>query len=258
METVTHLGRETAYRHVDRGGDGHGILFVHGSGADHTAWNGQLRLANRHPVTALDLSGHGRSDDIDAHPGYSALSAYADDVLAVRNATGASVLVGNSLGGAVVIHALLDRDPDVAAAVLTGTGARLGVLEDLLTWLDEDFERAIAFLHDRDRLFHDPEPELVERSKEMLRECGRTVTRRDFRTCHRFDERDRVSDIAVPALAVYGAYDQLTPPWYHEFLASEIPNADLAEIDDAAHLTMVERPAAFNAILATFLDSLEP
>jgi len=216
METVSHNDRETAYKVVDRGGDGPPICFVHGSGGSHEVWNGQHTLADRYPIVTLDLSGHGDSDDVDASAGYTALSAYADDVLAVVDETDASVLVGNSLGGAVVLQILLEREFDPAAAVLTGTGARLGVLEDLLTWLNSDFERAVEFLHGPDRLFHDADPKVRERSMEQMYDTGRAVTQRDFLTSHEFDVRDRLGEIDTPSLAVYGEYDQLTPPWFHE------------------------------------------
>ena len=256
METVEHLGRETAYSYSDRGGDGPPVLFVHGSGGSHAVWKSQRRLADRWPVVALDLSGHGHSADIDASPGFTALAAYADDVVAVAEATDARVLVGNSLGGAVVMHVLLEREFSPDAAVLVGTGARLGVLDDLLEWLEEDFERAIGFLHGEDLLFHDPDPRLVETSKELMRETGRGVTYRDFLTCHRFDVRDRLGEIDVPTLSLYGEHDRLTPPWYHEYLAENVgADGRLAEIDDAAHLVMLERPAAFNEALASFLES---
>lgn len=257
METVRHHGRETAYETADRGGSGPGICLVHGSGGSRAAWKAQHRLADRYPVTAVDLSGHGDSEDIDADSGYVTLSAYADDVAAVLEATDARVLVGNSLGGAVVMHLLLERDPDVDGIVLTGTGAKLGVLEDLLDWLETDFDRAVEFLHGQDRLFHDPDPRLRDESIARMRACGRAVTRRDFRTCHTFDVRNDVSRIDVPTLAVYGEYDQLTPPRFHEYLADEIDGADSTEIEDAAHLAMLERPAAFNDAVAAFLDGLE-
>ncbi|WP_306059511.1 alpha/beta fold hydrolase [Natronococcus wangiae] len=257
MQTVRHHGRETVYEVADRGGSGPTICCVHGSGGSRDVWKSQHRLADRHPVVALDLSGHGDSEDVDADPGYVALSAYADDVVAVVEATDARVLVGNSLGGAVVMHVLLEREVDLDAAVLAGTGARLGVLEDLLDWLEDDFDRAVEFLHGQDRLFHDPDPELRDRSMDQMYACGRAVTRRDFLTCHEFDVRDRVGEIDVPTLAVYGERDQLTPPWFHEYLADEIAEADLVEIEDAAHMTMLERPAAFNEAVADFLDGLE-
>ncbi len=254
MQTVTHHGRKTAYELTDRGGDGPPLCFVHGSGGSRDVWKGQHRLADRNPIVALDLSGHGESADIDAEPGYATLSAYVDDVAAVLEATDSRVLVGNSLGGAVAMQLLIERDPDLDAAVLAGTGARLGVLEDLLDWLEDDFERAIDFLHEPGRLFEDPDPELRDESMEQLRETGRQVTHRDFLTCHRFDVRADLSAIDVPTLAIYGEGDRLTPPRYHEYLADEIDDAWIAGLEDAAHLAMLEQPAAFNAALAEFLD----
>ncbi|PCR89771.1 alpha/beta fold hydrolase [Natrinema ejinorense] len=256
METVSQHGRETAYDVVDRGGEGPPICCVHGSGRSGEMWNGQRALAETHPIVTIDLSGHGRSDDINASAGYTTLSAYADDVLAVAEATDAEILVGNSLGGAVVLQILLERPFDPEAAVLTGTGARLGVLDDLLAWLESDFERAVEFLHGPDRLFHDPDPEIRERSMERMVDCGQAVTRRDFLTCHQFDVRDRVDEIDTPTLVAYGEYDQLTPPWFHEYLADEIHDAGLAEIEDAAHLAMIEQSAAFNGIVEEFLSGL--
>ncbi|MFC6989506.1 alpha/beta fold hydrolase [Haloplanus sp. GCM10025708] len=256
METVTHHGRETAYHRADRGGDGSGLLCVHGSGGSREVWKGQSRLADERPVVSVDLSGHGESEDVDADPGYETLSAYVDDVVAVARETDPGVLVGNSLGGAVALTTALERDLALDALVLVGTGAKLAVLDDLLTWLQEDFDRAVDFLHDDDRLFHDPDERLVERSRETLYATGAAVTYRDFRTCHEFDVRDRVDAIDIPSLAVVGEYDQLTPAWYHEFLADEMPDCRLVTVDDAAHLSMLERPAAFNDAVATFLSDV--
>ena len=257
METVTHHGRETAYRLSDRGGGGEPILCIHGSGGDHGIWKGQFRLSDERPVAALDLSGHGESEDFDAEPGWSTLSAYADDVLAVAREIDAGGLVGNSLGGAVILHVALEREFDPSALVLVGTGAKLGVLDDLLAWLDEDFERAVEFLHEPDRFFHDPPEKLLKRSRTAMKDAGRAVTYRDFLTCHRFDVRDDVGNLTTPALALTGEHDQLTPPWNHEYLADEMSDCEYTTIEDAAHLSMLERPAAFNEALQEFLASLD-
>ena len=256
MQRVRHHGRETAYRVSDRGGTGPTLLCIHGSGGSHGVWKSQSRLADRYPVVSLDLSGHGDSDDVDADAGVESLSAYAADVEAVAEETGADVLVGNSLGGAVAMWITLEREFDPAGLVLVGTGAKLSVLEDLLVWLSEDFDRAVDFLHARDRLFHDPDERLLELSRESMEAAGRAVTERDFQTCHAFDVRDRLRGIDVSSLAVVGEHDKLTPPWYHEFLAEEIPDCRLAPVEDAAHLAMLEQPTAFNAALEEFLSRL--
>jgi len=267
METVRHHGRSTAYRYSDRSDGGvtsgspgarrsPGLCYIHGSGGSHETWKSQFRLASRTPVAAVDLSGHGESEDIDADAGYETLSAYADDVAAVVEATDTSVLVGHSLGGAVALWAALERDLDLDGLVLTGTGPRLPVLADLLDWLSTDFERAIEFLHGPDRLFHDPEPALQTASKRLLAETGQSVVSRDFRTSNRFNVLGRLDEITLPAAAVVGEYDQLTPFRYHERLAEDLPNCSLLRIRNAAHLLMLEQPGPFNAVLAGFLDRI--
>ncbi|MFC4553123.1 alpha/beta fold hydrolase [Halorussus sp. GCM10023401] len=255
MEMVTHHGRTTAYRVADRGGEGRPLLCVHGSGGTHEVWKAQLgRLASRRPVAALDLSGHGDSEDFDADAGWESISAYADDVLAVARETDAGVLVGNSLGGAVAMRLAAERDHDLDGLVLAGTGAKLPVLADLLEWLDGDFDRAVEFLHEPDRLFHDADPRYRRLSMAAMERVGRRVTSRDFRTCHEFDLRDRLDRISVPTLALAGEHDRLTPPEYHEYLAEEIPDCEYREIPDAAHLAMLETPEAFNDAVRSFLD----
>ncbi|WP_439026775.1 alpha/beta fold hydrolase [Haloarchaeobius sp. DT45] len=254
MQTITHHGRTTAYEVSDRGGEGDPVLFVHGSGGTHHLWKSQSRLSDDRPVVTLDLSGHGESEDFDADPGYETLSAYTDDVLAVAEETDARVVVGNSLGGAIVLHLLLEREHDFDGVVLAGTGAKLAVLDDLREWLATDFDRAIEFLHGEDRLFHDPDPRLEELSIQGMRECGREVTERDFLTCHEFDVREEVGDIDVPTLCLVGEHDYLTPPHYHEFLAERIDGCELAIVEEAAHLAMLEQPDAFNESVSTFCE----
>ncbi|OTF00191.1 alpha/beta fold hydrolase [Halorubrum sp. SD683] len=256
MERVTHDGRATAYRRFDRGGDGPTVCFVHGSGGTKDIWKSQARLADRVPSVAVDLSGHGDSDDVATPAGPETLNAYADDVIAVAEETGATVLCGNSLGGAVALRVALERDLALDGLVLAGTGAKLAVAEPLRGALADDFERAVSLLHEPDRLFHDAPPEYVELSEAAMRECGRAVTERDFLTCHRFDVRERLDEIGVPALALVGAHDELTPPAYHEYLADGIPAGELAEVPDAAHLAMLEAPTVFNDALSAFLGRL--
>lgn len=253
MQRVRHHGRETAYRESDRGGDGPTVCCIHGSGGTSNVWKAQHRLTDRFPVVTLDLSGHGESDDVGSDPGTETLDAYADDVVTVARETNATVLCGNSLGGAIALRIALERDLPVDGLVLAGTGAKLAVSEPLRNALANDFDRAVSMLHEPDRLFHDAPAEYVELSKAAMRACGRAVTERDFRTCHRFDVRDRLGEVEAPAFAVVGEHDTLTPPSYHDYLADRIPDCKRSTVADAAHLAMLEEPTAFNAVLAEFL-----
>ena len=252
METVSHDGRTTAYRATDFG-DGPRVCYVHGAGGSHEVWVRQYGDREGPPAAAVDLSGHGDSDDIEAEPGIKTLSAYANDIVAVCEATGASVLCGHSMGGAVALWVALERDLDLEALVLAGSGARLSVDEGFLESLDRSFEAAVASLHVPDVLFHDPDDGLTDVSERGLLATGRAVTRRDFHTCDAFDARDRLAAVDVPALALCGEHDPMTPPRFHEYLAAELPDCEYAELAAAAHVAMLERPAAFNDAVRSFL-----
>lgn len=256
MAVLERDGRDVHYQVVDRGASEPTCLFVHGSGADRRVWKAQHRLGSTRRSVFVDLPGHGESDDIATPPGPETLAVYAGDVAAVAAATDADVLIGNSLGGAVVQWAILEGAADPEGAVLVGTGAKLAVREDLRGWLTDDFERAIEFLHGTNRLFADPSPAMLEASTAAMRECGRETTRRDYLTCHTFDVRDRLADIELPVLAICGEQDALTPPAYHEYLAGEIAHAQLEVVPEAAHLVMLERPEPFNAAVDAFAAQL--
>lgn len=252
METVDHHGRTTAYRRPDV--DGPPVLFVHGSGADHRVWVRQYgRPEAPYAGVAVDLSGHGDSDDVDTPVGPETLAAYADDAVAVARTVGARVLVGNSLGGAVVLWVALEREFDTGGYVLCGTGAKLGVREVLLDLLDGDFEAFVDAAHAPDMLFHDPLPEHIAASREAMLAAGQAVTRRDFRTCDAFDVRDRLHEVETPCLAITGAEDLLTPPAFHEYLADELPDCQVALVPDAAHVSFLERPDAWNEHVDAFV-----
>lgn len=254
METVQHDGRTTAYRRTDFG-DGPTACYVHGAGGSHDVWVHQYGDRDGPPAVALDLSGHGDSTDLDVQAGIETLDAYADDVVAVCEETDATVLCGNSMGGAVSLWVALERDLDVEALVLADTGAKLGVGDGFLEALERNFESAVASMHVPDTLFHDPDDDLVEVTRRGFLGTGRAVTLRDFRTCDAFDVRDRLDDVDVPTLAICGEHDPLTPPRFSEYLRDELPDCEYVEFVDAAHLPMLEWPERFNRTVREFLAS---
>ena len=252
METVSHDGRTTAYRVTDFG-SGPRVCYVHGAGSTHGVWVEQYGDRDGPPAAAVDLSGHGDSDDVITDPGTETLEAYADDVVAVCEATGASVLCGHSMGGAVALWVAAERDLDLSALVLADSGAKLGVDDGLLESLERNFESAVASLHVPDALFHDPDDELVEVSERGLLTTGPAVTLRDFETCNGFDVRGRAGEVTVPALALCGEHDRMTPPEFLEYLAAELPDCEYEEIPGTAHMPMLERPEQFNGAVRSFL-----
>lgn len=256
MQRIRHDGRETAYRRTHFGDRASPVVYVHGSGGTHEVWVHQYgRRENERPAVALDLSGHGESDDINTESGYETLDAYADDVLAVAREVNAGVLVGNSLGGAILLHLAIERGIQPDALVLCGTGAKLGVTDELVDLLADDFDDTAEFLHGQDMLFHDASEEARAASKTALRETGLRVTRRDFMSCDAFDMRERLDEIDAPCLAITGEHDRLTPTSFHDYLSENIPTCEQATVEDAAHLSMLEQPEQWNSAIDSFLAS---
>ena len=71
------------------------------------------------------------------------------------------------------------------------------------------------------------------------------------------DLRARILAITAPTLAIAGVEDQVTTPAMLEEIRSLIPDAELAVLARAAHLSAVERPDAVAAHIALFIDGLE-
>jgi pimeloyl-ACP methyl ester carboxylesterase len=68
-----------------------------------------------------------------------------------------------------------------------------------------------------------------------------------------YDFRDRLPDISVPTLIVWGRQDRIVPvsgAFEYERL---IPDARRVIFDNTGHLPMLERPARFNQLVEEFL-----
>jgi len=71
----------------------------------------------------------------------------------------------------------------------------------------------------------------------------------------RLDYLDRLHEISLPVCVVVGAEDPAAPPSASEAIHQRIAGSSLVTIDDAAHLSNVEQPEAFNAAMLGFLES---
>ncbi len=250
MPTVRVDGSEVYYTMA---GEGAPLLFVHGSGADHTLWGHQLdSLTDEHTVAALDLNGHGRSP-VRAGDG---LETYVRDVLAVMDALGSPVMVlGHSLGGAVALRVALERPANLRALGLIGTGAKLRVHPDILRLIDDEFEKAVDLILGW-AFAEDPPEELYQRAREQMLRNGQAALKRDFTTCDAFDVIDRLGEIDAPALIVLGREDRLTPVKYSEYLRDHIAHATLEIVDGTGHMMMLERPEALDGAVRGFMKTL--
>lgn len=73
---------------------------------------------------------------------------------------------------------------------------------------------------------------------------------------HRLDSTGDLPGIEVPALVIVGEDDAVSPPEVGEQMRDLLPDAHLAVIPQAGHLSSLEDPEAFNAEVVAFLERI--
>lgn len=100
------------------GGNGPGLILIHGVGLTADAWYAMLPELTRHfTITAIDLPGHGESPPLASKASLS-VNDYSDAIadLLSRN-EGPSIIVGHSMGALISIDLAIRHPQYVAATV---------------------------------------------------------------------------------------------------------------------------------------------
>ncbi|MGY5873793.1 MAG: alpha/beta hydrolase, partial [Candidatus Thorarchaeota archaeon] len=101
------------------------IIFVHGAGGSSATWIMQVRgLSSDYHVVAVDLNGHGKSQD---RAEEDVLHSYLHDVHEVVAKFDRPFLAGHSMGGALTQLYALNHTEYLRGIILVGTGAKLRV-----------------------------------------------------------------------------------------------------------------------------------
>jgi pimeloyl-ACP methyl ester carboxylesterase len=230
------------------------ILFIHGAGGGQLSWAFQKGFFEKEYYSVIiELPGHGESGG----EGEEEIGRYAEHVYDFSKGLNLRqlLLVGHSMGGAIV-QALAVTHPEVVRGiVLVGTGARLKVLPAVLDGINKNFEetvrRIVLYAFSRNA-----SPELIEAGVEYLLGCRPRVLYGDFLACDRFDFMEEVRKIDLPALILCGAEDEMTPVKYSEFLHQQIRFSRLEILPGAGHMVMMESPEAFNRKLKEFIRGI--
>ena len=252
-------------------GPGPALLFIHGWSS-----NWQIFLLNiaafmdTHRVLSLDLPGFGASA-MPAEP--ISIRRYARTVDAVCDALGVErvVAVGNSMGGfigaelalsfgtrvdrLVLISAAglstgaLPRRPILSAAQLVGTGSRRATFLQGPVVRRPRLRRAAM-----QWVVRYPERLSVPLSEELVLSFAKPAFVDALRAIMDYDYRDRLPEIGIPVLIVWGRQDLLVPVSDADAYAELIgPNARVVVFEDTGHVPMLERPSRFNELLRGFL-----
>jgi len=230
------------------------LVFIHGSGCDHTMWEYQYPVfADDHRVIGLNLPGHGESGGA----GEKTVDNYVAWVKEILDACGCPrpVLIGHSLGAAITLRYALRFPQDISGIVPVGGGARMPVNPMIFRLLRDDPATAFQLIAKFSLAKPNREMHMSDLMEGMMA-SGIPLMEGDLTACDIFDVTDQLPTVSVPALLVCGDDDKMTPPSLSRDLASLIPGASLSLIAGAGHFVMLERPEAFNRAVKSFVDSL--
>lgn len=251
------------------------IVFVHGLGGCWQNWLEQLpHFARRHRVIALDLPGFGHSPEPDweiSIPNYGRLLQDFCAALGVRD----TAVVGNSMGGFIAAEAVITQPRRFEKLVLVSaagvSSARLRrqpteVVARMLTaaspYMFHLQERSFRRPGARHAAFRNVFRHPLRVRPELLWEFfGGAMSAESFPEAlvalAGYDILDRLDDVDVPTLVLWGRNDNVVPPRDALEYGRLLRNSRTVIFDDCGHVPMAERPVRFNRELERFLAEPE-
>jgi 3-oxoadipate enol-lactonase len=226
-----------------------------------TMWDQQTAvLAADYRVLRYDQRGHGESD---APPGDYDFDLLADDAAALMQAHDIETchFLGLSMGGmtamglglnhperllsVTICNSRADATPEFRAifdqriALALAEGMAPLVETTIARWFTEELRAT--------------EPAFLEDVRAMVRATPAEGYAGCSRAVQNINYMSRLSAIDKPVLLIAGAQDIATPPAGMRAMQSVLANAQYIEIDPAAHLSNLEQPKAFTAVVQDFL-----
>lgn len=166
-------------------------------------------------------------------------------------------VLGNSLGGHIALLFVLAHPEKVNSVILTGSS---GLFESAM---GSSFPKRGDYDYIKkktENTFFNPEVA----TKELVDEVYNTVNDRNkairviatAKSAVRHNLGDKLQLIKAPTLLIWGANDNVTPPFVGEKFHELIQNSTLIFIKDCGHAPMMEHPNEFNHHLENFLNNL--
>ena len=274
-------------RHIDVGGlptryltagtTGPPLVLLHGVGDNALDWQWVMpTLARTQSVYALDLPGSGGSvkPDVDYSPAFFTefLSAFLDALEVERAA-----VVGNSLGGLVGLRLALSEPSRVSALGLVasaGLGQEVTYALRSLTlpgygrlavaWGKRPPGAAQRALGRATLLFARPQSVPLKWLKEQYRLARlpgfleaqmATVRAQVGLKGQREVLVDRLTQLEVPTILVWGTRDRVLPYSHAKEAVSRLQEGSLELISECGHSPQVEQPERFVSALGRFLKA---
>jgi pimeloyl-ACP methyl ester carboxylesterase len=247
------------------------LVFIHGWSSNWQSWLLTIpAFMATHRCIALDLPGFGGSA-MPAEP--ISIQGYARTVDAMCAALGVDrvAVVGNSMGGFVGAELALAFPTRVERLVLV-SAAGISITEiparpvraaaAMFAMAPPRLARLDRTIAKRPRLrraamqgvVRYPEKLSAALAYELMLGSGKPGFVPAFDALTSYDFKDRLAEIEIPVLLVWGENDMLVPvvdsSRYQRMIG---PNARRVIFSDTGHVPMIERPSRFHELLSEFL-----
>lgn len=265
------IGLKVTINAVDIAYDDHGIglpvIFLHAFPLNRSMWTGltaALLEEQRYRLVTVDWRGFGESGITNT---VSTMELLADDVAALMDSLGMrqALLCGLSMGGYVALAFLQKYPQRMSGLILANTrpgadsDAAKANRERIACLAETRGNGIIADLHvptllsDHTRRHHPEVEAQVRRMVATATPSGIAAALRGM--AQRADLTALLTTIAFPTLVIGGEFDTLTPPDMLQAYAAHIPAVQLSIIAQAGHLSNLEQPEAFLAVVRSFLTT---
>jgi pimeloyl-ACP methyl ester carboxylesterase len=224
-------------------GAGRPVLLLHGGGGPQSLGGFAAQMASRHArvITPVHpgFAGTPRPDSLSTIPGLAALYSALLDHLDLHDV----LVIGNSVGGWIAAELALLGSSRVGAVVLVdavGIEVTGHPVADITAMSPDELYR---------RSFYDPDAFRIDPTAMTEEERAAAAANRATLLVYAGGSgmggprlRARLRDIAVPALVVWGASDQVADPDYGRAYADAMPGARFVLLADTGHLPQLESP----------------
>lgn len=254
------------------------FVLLHGVTLGAAVWNHQLTgLPDEFRILAPDWRGHGSSKAGRDGYGLEPLARDLITLLETERVTNA-VVVGHSMGGMALMHALV-RYPEmvrthIAGAVFCSTAAgrvasgplrapvKIGAAfakrrPELAGRAAAEVPGDLGYAAVRLGFGRSPSPLAVEQCRQFLAHMSPAALSASMLSLLDHDLRDPLADLTVPSLILVGSKDIVTPPSQAEEIHSSIFGSELMVFEGAGHLLMLERQAELTSALTEFARRVE-
>jgi pimeloyl-ACP methyl ester carboxylesterase len=236
------------------------IVLVHCWSCDSSYWNAQIApLKALYRVVTVDLAGHGASG---RNRTDWSMASFADDVAAVVKAANVNrmVLVGHSMGGAVVLEAASHLGEPVIGIVGVDTFKRIdqpppsqAAVDKRLAEFRADFIGTTRAFVAESFFTRTSDPQFVRKIADDMSLAPPEVAIASIAAVNSADFREQLPRVTVPIVAINS---DLPPPTDEARIRKVAPTFRAVVIENTGHFLHMEDPARFNPVLLRELAAI--